>query len=98
MREENVIADLAGEVYSKENLNYGRARYFKKEKWLTFFQAILNPHIRKKYILNKNPNQTEDIMVNRHPVILTMKYQKKLLKIRKWVSDLDVCLKRLPNI
>ena len=30
--EENVIADLVGKVYSKENLNYGRAQVFFKRR------------------------------------------------------------------
>ena len=54
-KEENVIADVVGTVYGEEEADYGTTKvYFKGEKVVDFtLEPILNPHIRKKYNLQK---------------------------------------------
>lgn len=96
--EENVIADLVGTVYSKDNPSYGNAEvFYKGDKIVDFnLEPILNPHIRKKYILDKNPNETINQGVpdskSRLNFELTEETFKNLGKLV--LSDLDVCSKR----
>ena len=96
--QENVIADLVGTVYSSEDPNFGSAQvFFRGDKIVDFnLEPILNPHIRKKYILDKNPNETNvgcDSKTQPQPLSeITEEIFKNLGKLV--LSDLDVCSKR----
>jgi phosphoribosylformylglycinamidine synthase len=104
--EENVIADFVGTVYSKDDENYGNAQVFYKSQKIVDFplEPILDPCIRKEYILSRNENETQflgaqpDTLVNNndtHSKLSQYIDYVFLMNLGKLVlSDLDVCSKR----
>ena len=101
--EENVIADLVGTVYSNDNPSYGRAEvFFRGDKIVDFIlEPILNPQIRKKYVLDRNIHEEIysksecNSKLKTHPQSINEITEDVFRKLGNLVlSDLDVCSKR----
>ena len=108
MFEENVFADLVGTIYDEKDDDFGTAKvYFKGEKIVDFnLEPILNPHIRKKYILEEMPstsdscnNDSNNCNVNNNPnpntvFNINISYYDIANLGKLVLEDLDVCSKR----